>query len=213
MQSYANNLSGLVLKSLTDIASRQHLLLCNELKFQNTLGSSKWERYVYHSLIPLAMEDPSIQGPYTYVIFCRRDHNQMILSSTVRSVVDVLVDRLFELGSPLRRVLIQVDRLVRELTEHPMNYVLSSVHARVPAFGTSLRAISFYGDDVGEASLFRDNMSLASFYVCGIRLAAGGSELARFGSDGMISFLLTSPDRLQEVNSVFSFLRKNNYIL
>ena len=96
------------------------------------------------------------------------------------------------------------------LTDH--DYALSFAHATTPAFGTSLRAISFYGDDLAEASLFRDQIGLMVFFTCGLREAAGGSEVVRLGAEGGISFFLTEARRVLEVEKTLTFLRPEGYL-
>lgn len=209
------NLNGLLLESVSAMVQREHLLQCGKMEFVTMLSSSLWEKYTYRSEVPLNREDPTNQnGPYNYVIVCRRSANRFLLAANSRTIVEALAQDLVDLASfaGLRQVSIHVDQLVRDLTEKPAQYVLSSVHARVPAFGVVLRTVSFYGDDVGEASLFRNNMHLATFYACGLRLAAGGGELTKLGSDGQISFLLTNSRRLLEVEKILGFLKRNGYL-
>ena len=209
------NLTGLVLENGSHLVQREHLLKCTKLEFVNTLDVPRWEKYVYRSEVPLNREDTfNLKGPYTYPVVCRRSAKRFLLASNNRSIVEAMAQDLSNLVLPsgLNQTSISVDKLVRDLTEKPTTYVLSSVHARVPGFGVSLRAVSFYGDDVGEASLFRNNMLHTTFFACGLRLAAGGNELARLGSDGQISFLLTDPRRLMEVERILVFLRSNDYL-
>jgi hypothetical protein len=112
----------------------------------------------------------------------------------------------------MRRVSISVDSLVRELVERPTRYCLSFVYARVPAFGAALRTVSFFGDDLGEASFFRDNVQLINVFVCGLRRTEGGSEVLRLTSDGRISFNLLSADHVLAVEGVLRFLRQQDYL-
>jgi hypothetical protein len=108
--------------------------------------------------------------------------------------------------------MIGVDQLVKSLTQKPTTYVVSFAHARVPAFGAVLRAISFYGDDLGDAALFRQQLNLMVFYTCGLREARGGGEIVRLGSDGSVSFYLHGPSKVLEVEEVFRFLRVSGYL-
>lgn len=85
-------------------------------------------------------------------------------------------------------------------------------YARVAAFGAALRNISFYDDDLGEASLFRENMHLLNVFVCGLRHTEEGSEVVRLGSDGSISFNMQSPSKVVEVEEVLRFLRQEGYL-
>ena len=124
--------------------------------------------------------------------------------------MEQLADTVF---SPvLQRVPIAVDSLVKDLTVHPTVYAMSFVHARVPAFGTSLRAISFYGEDLADASLFRESASLMNFYTCGLRSVNGGGEIVRLGSDGTISFYMRGSEDVQAVEEALHFLRSHGYL-
>jgi hypothetical protein len=139
-----------------------------------------------------------------------------LLLSVGRPVVEhILKDELDPvLGPGLRRVSIAVDSLVKKIAVRPTSYVLSFVHARVPAFGASLRSVSFYGDDLAEASIFREQMNFLVFFICGLRQATGGGEIVRLAGDGGVSFLLTDPpeEKVREVEEVLKFLRKYDYL-
>jgi hypothetical protein len=138
----------------------------------------------------------------------------VILLSFSRDIVEHILEKEFsEIFTPnLRQVPIAVDNLVRSITERPTRYSLSFVHARVPAFGTSLKSISYYGDDLADASLFRDNIHLMNFFRCGLRHTTGRSEIVTVGSEGSLSFYMSGPDKLNEVEEVFSFLRSGGYL-
>jgi hypothetical protein len=96
---------------------------------------------------------------------------------------------------------------VKQLLRQPRDYALSFVHARVPGFGNALRALSFYGDDLAGASLFREHADLLVCYTCGLRKAAGGTEILRLGVDGNVSFFLGDQKRLRAIEDTLRFLR------
>ena len=161
--------------------------------------------------MPLRGEDTdNTPGPFRYLLVCRRSGPRVLLLSLNRQIVDhVLKEVLNRLFVPaLHPVPIAVDTLVKNLTLHPRVYALSFVHARVPAFGTSLRAVSFYGEDLAEASLFRENASLMNFFTCGLRRAHGGNEILRVGNDGTISFYMRGSDDVLDVEEALRFLRE-----
>ncbi len=211
----AYSLSGSLLEWPMSAIQRAHLEGCPDLKFRRFIGSSSWEEFEFTSKEPLRGEDESVvSGPYRYVVICRRSGPRMAMLSLNRRIVDRLAERLVAevFAIRLRRVSIAVDALVKGLVERPTQYCLSFIYARVPAFGASLRNISFYGDDLGEASVFRENVHLLNVFVCGLRRTEGGSEILRLTSDGRISFNMQSPEKVLEVEEVLRFLRKDEYL-
>ena len=195
--------------------NRSHLLQCGGTTFQELVGISKWEKYNYISKNPLSNEKKrGIDGPYRYTVVCRRSGQRMAILSSSRGIVDGFVDQLTKevLAMRMQRVAIAVDSLVKSLSRRPTAYCLSYAYARVPAFGTALRNASFFGDDLGEASWFRESTSLMTFYQCGLRSVVGGQEIVKFGSDGALSFNLNSPNKVLKIEEVLSFLRNESYL-
>lgn len=208
------NLGGFLLDWSERNVVRTDLLKCDSLTFVRKIPNTHWEEFEYLSQIALRGEDEiSTAKPYRYVLICRRSGSRIILLSFNRDIVEHLLEsELSKIFVPkLRAVSIAVDELVRGITAHPTKYSLSFVHARVPAFGTALRSVSYYGDDLADASLFRDNVDLMNFFICGLRPTVGKSEIVRVGTDGTLSFYMPNVARLNEVEEVFSFLRKEGY--
>lgn len=112
-----------------------------------------------------------------------------------------------------RKVPIAVHNLSRAIVARPTVYVLSYVHARIPAFGASLRSVSFYGDDLGEADLFAGNIDYMDVFTCGLRRAVGGPELLRVSGDGMVSFRYANPTSVLQIEEALSFLKQQGYLL
>jgi hypothetical protein len=211
----SHNLNGSLLEWPVRAIERAHLEACGGMEFRGELESSCWEEFSFTSDEPLRGEDQAVRaGPYTYTVICRRSGPRIAFLSLNRRIVDRLADRLAAevLAFRLRRVSIAVDSLGKAIVERPTRFSISFVYARVPAFGAALRNVSFYGDDLGEASLFRDNIHLLNIFVCGLRPAAGGSEIVRLGSDGRISFNMQSPGKVLEVENVLRFLRQEGYL-
>jgi hypothetical protein len=173
-----------------------------------------WEQARFRSDSPLTPED-RLRGipPFDYPIVWRRSGPRLLLLSKNREVVDHFRRLLaVEIGVRLEPVTIAVDAFVKQTAREPSEYVLSFVHARVSAFGTSLRSASFYGDDVGEAKFFRDGLDLFNCHTCGLRHVTGGAEIVRLGNDGAVSFKYTGPSRLLEVENTLAYLRKSGYL-
>ena len=215
MTDEINNLSGYILESPSQALEKHHLVGCRQLSFHGMVGQTKWEQFTYACPTPFRHEDPTqLKPPYLYRLIVRRSGQRLLLLSLNNRIIDHLAEQVLRpcFRPPLRHVPIGVDALVKALVAKPTTYALSFAHARVPAFGVSLRSISYYGDDLAEASLFRENISLTNFFTCGLRLAVGGSELVRLGSDGMISFYHRDDRSILEVEKALGFLRHNGYL-
>ena len=187
MSNDHRNYSGLLLESSSRLIQRADLLKCAVLTFEEKIGNTGWERFTFHSLTALYGEDINLtRPPFRYPVLFRRSGTRLLALSVTRMIVEHLVESELNvtLGHGFRRVSIGIDRLVKNISNHPTTYALSFAHARVPAFGASLRAVSFYGEDLAEASLFRDQLSLMVFFTCGLREAHGGAEIVRLGGDG-----------------------------
>ena len=207
----AYSLNGYILEWPVRQIERGDLIQSHSIRFREVLPNSRWETFEFISSVPLRGEDTdNTPGPFRYILVCRRSGPRILLLSLNRQIVEhVLEETLNRVFLPaLRRVPIGVDALVKNLTLHPRVYALSFVHARVPAFGTSLRAVSFYGEDLAEASLFRENAPLMNFFTCGLRRAHGGGEILRIGNDGTISFYMRGPESVLEVEEALHFLRE-----
>ena len=107
--------------------------------------------------------------------------------------------------------MIGVDQLVKSLTTRPTDYAVHFAHARVPAFGALLRAISFPAM-IFQASLFRNQLDLMVFYTCGLRESRGGGEMVRLGAEGAVSFYLHSQAELLEIEAILRFLNQFGYL-
>jgi hypothetical protein len=215
MSVESRNFSGLLLEWAGNAIQRGDLLRAAGLRFDGLVGSSAWEKYVFDSPVPLRGEDLSVYDPpFRYPLICRRSGSRLLVLSVSRSIAERLLGVEFHAAfvPRLKPVPIGVDQLVKGITARPTEYALSFAHARVPAFGATLRAISYYGEDLAEAALFRDQLPLMVFFTCGLREARGVNEIVRLGGDGHVSFLLSTPRRVIEVERALSFLRREGYL-
>ena len=173
-----------------------------------------WHEAEYASPVALLGEDryEDRRPPFVYPLLCRIGNRRFLLLSRAREVVEQLIDRVWVGDHPPVAVKIGVDGLVRDLARQPGRYVLSYVHARVSAFGTSLEAASFYGEDVAEALFFRDGLGLFNCNSCGLRRAAGGPEIVRLSNAGAVSLRHLGILRLREIDELFLYLRKEGYV-
>lgn len=210
-----NNLGGFLMDRSEKIIDRSDLLECDAIKFVSVIQGSDWEKFEYISEKALRGEDEERTGkPYRYVVICRRSGSRIIIVSHTKKIVEhLLEDQLSKRITPkLKHISIAVDALVRALTKKPESYALSFAHAKVPAFGSSLKNISYYGDDLSEASLFREHIDFMIFFTCGLRPTLGKSEIVRVSSNGSLSFFASGSKKFKEVENVFSFLRKEGFL-
>jgi hypothetical protein len=186
---------------------------CN-IEFNN-IPNTGWETFTYLSDVALRHEEKiyNIPGPYRYSMVIRRSGPRFLLLSENRSIATHFMEHtLSQILKPLPcQVNIAVDSLARNLAKNPTVYALSFIHARVPAFGTSLRSISFYGDDLGTSTYFVKSLELFNVHTCGLRHAQGGHEIVRIGSDGGVSFLFSN-EKAIEVEKLLGFLRNQKYL-
>lgn len=174
-----------------------------------------WEQASYVSQVALTEQDRQRGSPpFSYPLEWRLSGSRVLLLS--HDGAEVVEDFRKSLAAKsqikLSPVAIAVDSFVKDTAREPSGYVLSFVHARVSAFGTSLTSISFYGADVSEAKFFRDGLDLFNCHTCGIRRVTGGAEIVRLGNDGSVSFKDTGVQRLKDVETVLSHLRSNGYL-
>lgn len=214
MDSDTKRVSGLLL-DWDHPVQRDDLLRCPRLRFHRLITSTKWEEYSYSSQKPLRGEDITItKPPFTYQVICRRSGPRLLLLSVDKEITEFVVEKDLStfLVPHLRRVGIAVDKLVNDIAEMPDNYALSLVHARVQIFGSSLRSVSFYGDNLAEAPLFRDQMSSMTFFKCGLKHLSGGAEIVQLGIGGEVSLRLTDSRRIADTEAVLRFLRAKGYL-
>lgn len=183
------------------------------------LYNTKWEEYIMDSAVPLMMEDRSgAKGPFEYRIRCRRSGPRVLVMGDTTRVADVALGRIRAKETEdtvLVHLNVRVDSLVKDITKTPGAYTISFVHARLQ--GSVLKATSFYGEDITEASFFRDNLKLLTCYTCGLRDVQTGIEILRVGGDGHIFFFAPRNEgqlttRLGEVEAVLGFLNAGGYL-
>lgn len=193
--------------------SQNDILGCGNVRLVGQAPNPHWEEYEVKTSGPLRFGEPTQRS---FPIMCRRSGARVLLLSTDKDLAQELIDKILSPGMPpgLLPVNIAVDRLVKDLSNTPTSYALSYAHARLPAFGVLLRSLSFYGDDLGESSFFKDNLKLMNFLSCGLRPTSSNSELVRLGSEGTVSFHFTSfkKTRLAQIEKVLTFLRLGGYL-
>lgn len=213
IDSQGKAISGYLLQ-WSRMVKKTDLLECENLTFRNRIGSTGWESYLYHSQVPLRGEDRQESPEFQYDLLCRRSGSKLLILSAGREVIEYLLVNVFNtIFLPnLHQVQIAIDALVKSVTTHPTDYVLSFAHARLPAYGANLRSVSFYGDDLANATFFNERLALMTFFTCGLRHAVGGNEIIRIGTEGSVSFIPTDIRRMLDVERALRFLREEGYL-
>jgi|ERR1051326_4618077 hypothetical protein len=185
-----------------------------------------WRHLVLVTQRGLLRENPTDSPPpYEYPLLFYYDADLLIIVAEDKRIVDhvrgVTLGRV--LPATVRHAFVDVDQLVNHLLEWSVvensshddapPYVLSYVHAQTIAFEPQLKSAMFFGDDIGEAGMFRNIRPLLRCAVCGMR-PSDGPEVLRVGTDGSLSFAL--PDRGQRVRlrltaAAIAYVRGNQF--
>jgi hypothetical protein len=215
-----HRLSGYILELSGTGFAAAALTNCDVVAARGAL-TSNWNRYSYKTSQPIAGEHIlGAQGPYEYAIVCRWGRDRLLMVSTHRRIVEAFVSEFVRPKWPAasKRTPIHIQALVEAIAATGEPYRLTSVAARTAGFGDDLRSISYFGANVSQAQMFRDALPQLDCYQCGLRFAndGGGTEIARVGNDGFLSFALPfgnqAAKRLRDVEEVIRFLRKGGFL-
>jgi len=193
------------------------------LEFKTRVPGSHWDVFEYRAREPLMGEEPLFysSGLYRYRLFLRKSGGRLVAVSSRRKIVDHFMQENLAtfFCEEIHALPVNVDGVVRQLVAEPLRYGLTYCHARVPGYGESLRAISFYGEDLSEAKLFRDHLEALTFFTCGLREVKtktgkrSGTEVVRLSNDGGISFFFGGVAGLKKVERALGFLRSGGFLL
>lgn len=211
-----NLLSGLIFSAPSSLP-KEGLNIINGVTFEEKILKTSWIRYSFISEYPLMEEDlHSIPGPYHYPLFFRPGFERMLILSTAKKIILYFEDTYLKKNGNLRigNVIININDLVRKVIKTPqLGYALNYASAFYTPHGNSLKFITYYGDDLGEASIIRDNLDNMVFNRCGIREIKKEHEIAKLGSDGAIQFNYSVHDakRLNEIDGMLKFINDNGF--
>lgn len=190
------------------------ILLSAGCSVESPLNVDGWYLLNFISNEPLLKEPTDQQPPFVYKIVLRTSGKKALLLSPSRKIVNHILD--IGLNPSTRKMItkifIDVDSLATHVTEDPDEYLLTLVHARVNAFGDAMNAISFYGDDISRASLFREQRELFTAYSCGIRNINSKDELIRLGSNGYISFSFKKSNNGSHIDIVLRYISDKGFL-
>lgn len=167
-----------------------------------------------------ASDTPHPDGDYRYPFLCRTADDRYILASTDSGLVELLLEHLGIAGF-VDAPRIHVDRAARDLVFPPSNaqnkvvgrrYTLGAVYGAVEGYARALRTISFYGDDIAEAALFRYALEQISVTRLTLRDPRTDKELISLNTTGGLDFHLKNSTHLNAIDTLTGFFRANGYI-
>jgi len=154
-------------------------------------------------------------GPFTYSFRVRVNSasGTIIIVSTLYSITDAIVENFNTENSPnLQRQIVDIHKVSQELLsgDRDRDYSITYFLADIPGYGSSLRSITLYGNDIAEADFMRSERKNFSARKIGVRPFNGPYEAGRFNNQGTIQF------RSENIGIFEEFLRyayKNNFYI
>lgn len=165
-------------------------------------------------------DEPQEDGLFRYPFLCRASDDRYILASTDSDHVDALLERIGIAGH-VDAPRIQVDRAARELVFPPADaqghapgrkYTIGAVYGAVEGYARALRNVSFFGDDIAEAALFRHSLEQISVTRLTLRDPSTDRELISLNTTGGLDFHFKGAKHLNAIDGLTSFFRANGYI-
>lgn len=183
---------------------------------------SKWSHFWFDAKTAITTgHAPDNDGVFRYPFLCRIADDRFIIASTEAKVVDFFFEVTGTAGlveSP--RVL--VDRAARELVFPPQDvegrtsarrYTIGAVYGAVEGYARALRNVSFFGEDIAEASLFRTALEQISVTRLTIRDPGIDRELISINTTGGLDFHFGQPKFLNNIDALTGYFRLHNYIV
>ncbi len=187
------------------------LLEQEELRFRVDERSLSWQRFSVFPELNWADRGENRQEE-GYSFFLRDGAaDRFLVVANHRNAVDRLLEAL-DLARHLKSPLIKVRNFVGDIAASPAGYSISVVWARVEGYGSALRTIALFGDDITESGLFRQNSSAIYPYRVTMRDVRLDSNVLSISSRGEISFNLAGPHSLNQVDDALRHLTQRGYL-
>ena len=193
------------------------LMNFKNLTFSRKLKDSRWDIYLYFSEEPLNGEDfYNIEGPYNYPIFYRPGKGKILVLSHSKRIIQDFEERSLKKNrlKHIQNTLINIDDLVKLIVTKPeSNYVLTFANAMYNLHGGALKYVTFYGEDLALASIFKENLLAMSFNRCGLKELSSDHEIMKLGNDGSIQIMFRKNDthHYAEIDGVLRFINDHKY--
>lgn len=187
------------------------------------IEGTKWQAFWLRSQYSLTggpAEPPDADGSYAYPFLVRAAGDRYIVVSRESALVEQFLERggvAGHIDSPR----VQVDKTARELvfptvdpTAPPAGrrYTIGAIYGAVEGYARALRSVSFFGDDLAEAELFRYALNQIIVTRIGLRDPAVDKELLSISSTGAVDFHFRGVQHLNAIDQLTSFMRASGYI-
>ncbi len=183
----------------------------HEKLVRGDVGRSGW------CLLTLSYPSPLVEGPepqggeFKYDYLLRTSGQHFLLVSSHADLVTALID-VIGIRHKVSTPRVNVRQLVEDLVKQPQHYSLSGVYARVDGFGQSLRSMSLFGADLGEAQLFSSILPHLAPHRANLRDLRLRQEAVSISSKGELGFHYGGARSLRRTDSVLSFLASGGYL-
>lgn len=170
-----------------------------------------WHHLLLKSDSPL-LGEISVERQFHYDLLIRTGSTgRFLLAGVDSTLVEIMLER-GQLSSSVRRPLVRIDKLVRQLSEEPSRYVMSKVNAGVEGFGHALRTAAFWGNDIAEAAIFRQVLPYLKGRRVTLRNVTTRLDVLSVSSHGDVSFPFAVDHRLEETDAALRFLTGKQYL-
>lgn len=185
------------------------------------IEGSKWGGFWIRVAAAISAGDkPHDDGVFRYPFLFREADDRYIIASTEAKLVDFLFERA-GIKAFIESPRVNVDKATRELVFPPPDksgkiagrrYTIGAVYGAVEGYARALRNMSFFGEDLAEAALFRSALEQISVTRVAIRDPVIDRELLSLNGNGGLDFHFSSAAHLNYIDTLTAFLRAHGYI-
>ena len=174
------------------------------------LRERKWFTFVWKPPASVALHAEALTGggPATYPFLLRESSDRLILLSTHTTIVQSFF-RACGIESMIEYPRVNIVQLVSAVTApaEPEGriYRLGAVFAAAEGYGRSLKTVAFWGDDLGDARLFREISPKLAPFRAAVRDVRTDREIASIGSNGEVSLFYRGLGHLDQTDRLFRF--------
>jgi hypothetical protein len=165
-------------------------------------------------------DEPHEDGVFRYPYLCRISDDRYIIASTDSNLVNYFFEKA-NLINLIDSPRINVDRAARDLVFPPIDpdgkkpgrrYTLGAIYGAVEGYSRALRNVSFFGDDIAEAQLFRYALEQLTVTRLTLRDPSVDKEIISLNSNGGLDFHFRNAAHLNLIDTLTAFFKANSYI-
>lgn len=172
---------------------------------RHDLGVRGWTGLTARSGEPWMPRDEAIDGAFEYHFILRKSRRRLMLLGSHALLATELLRR-SGLEPFVRVPLVDVPAIVNQCIRGNSEYRMGAVYARVDAYGVSLRTMAFYGDDLGDAEMFRRLTPEVSPYRVRLRHYRTGADSITVDSRGSVGIHYRGRHSLTEADKAMKYL-------